>query len=221
MDDNTLVIYTSDHGTHFRTRNREYKRSCHDGCLRVPMILNGPGFKGGVTNENLVSLIDVPKTILTAAEAEIPEDWQGIALQDNIGKENLRDAVFAQISEDHVGRAVRTKKWKYEIWLPFDMMPELWDTSKSPDDVYHERFLYDLENDPYERNNLISDPDYAETRAGIGGSAKVKNGGGKRKSSNDSPGKVVYFSWSASVLTSRTTFNIYGSTESRPPSDSF
>ena len=174
LDDNTLVIYTSDHGTHFRTRNREYKRSCHDGCLRVPMILNGPGFKGGVTNENLVSLIDVPKTILTAAEAEIPEDWQGIALQDNIAKENLRDAVFAQISEDHVGRAVRTKKWKYEIWLPLDMMPELWDTSKSPDDVYHERFLYDLENDPHERNNLISDPDYAETRAELAEVLKSK-----------------------------------------------
>ena len=174
LDDNTLVIYTSDHGTHFRTRNREYKRSCHDGCLRVPMILNGPGFKGGITNENLVSLIDLPKTILTAAEAEIPEDWQGIALQDNIGKENLRDAVFAQISEDHVGRAVRTKKWKYEIWLPFDMMPELWDTSKSPDDVYHERFLYDLENDPYEKNNLISDPDYSEIRAELAEILKSK-----------------------------------------------
>ena len=103
-------------------------------------------------------LIDLPKTILTSAGAAIPEDWQGIALQENIDKSNLRDAVFAQISEDHVGRAVRTKKWKYEVWLPLDKMPENWNTEKSPDDVYYERFLYDLENDPHERKNLISDP---------------------------------------------------------------
>jgi arylsulfatase A-like enzyme len=38
MDENTVIIYTSDHGSHFKTRNGEYKRSCHDGCLRVPMI---------------------------------------------------------------------------------------------------------------------------------------------------------------------------------------
>jgi len=173
LDDNTLIIYTSDHGTHFRTRNKEYKRSCHDGCLRVPMILNGPGFKGGEVNENLVSLIDIPKTILSAAKAEIPEDWQGIPLQDNIAKKDIRDAVFAQISEDHIGRAVRTKKWKYEVWLPLDMMPTPWSTTKSPDNVYYERFLYDLENDPHERNNLVSTPEHAETRAEL---AKILKG---------------------------------------------
>jgi arylsulfatase A-like enzyme len=174
MDDNTLIIYISDHGTHFRTRNKEYKRSCHDGCLRIPMILNGPGFKGGEVNESLASLIDIPKTILTAAQVEIPEDWQGIALQNAIGKDDIRDAVFAQISEDHVGRAVRTKKWKYEVWLPLDMMPKIWNTAKSEDDVYYERFLYDLESDPHERNNLISDPNYTEIRSELAEILKAK-----------------------------------------------
>ena len=174
LADNTLVIYTSDHGSHFRTRNQEYKRSCHDGCLRVPMILNGPGFKGGTSNENLVSLIDLPKTILTTAQAEIPDGWQGIALQENIGRTDLREAVFAQISEDHVGRAVRTKKWKYEVWLPLDKMTKDRNTEKSPDDIYYERFLYDLENDPHERKNLISDPDYAEIRSRLAEILKSK-----------------------------------------------
>ncbi len=170
MDDNTLVIYTSDHGSHFKTRNSEYKRSCHDGCLRVPMILNGPGFKGGITNKNMVSLIDVPKTILAAARAEIPADWQGIPLQENLDKTGLRDAIFAQISEDHVGRAVRTEKWKYAVWV----MQNGWDISKSQDDIYYERYLYDLENDPYERNNLVSDPAYAETRSQLADILKTK-----------------------------------------------
>ena len=86
-------------------------------------------------------------------------------MQDNIGKDGLRDAVFAQISEDHVGRAVRTQKWKYEVWLPLDKMPKDCNTEKSPDDMYYERFLYELENNPHERINLISDPDYAEIRS--------------------------------------------------------
>ena len=43
--DNTIVIYTSDHGCHFRTRNAEYKRSCHDASIHVPLIISGPGLK--------------------------------------------------------------------------------------------------------------------------------------------------------------------------------
>ena len=44
LAEDTLIIYTSDHGSHFRTRNGEYKRSCHDGCIRIPMLACGPGF---------------------------------------------------------------------------------------------------------------------------------------------------------------------------------
>ncbi|MHC4917939.1 MAG: sulfatase-like hydrolase/transferase, partial [Planctomycetota bacterium] len=43
---NTLIVYSSDHGSHFRTRNDEYKRAPHDGCLRIPMVACGPGFRG-------------------------------------------------------------------------------------------------------------------------------------------------------------------------------
>lgn len=110
MDEDTLIIYTSDHGSHFKTRNGEYKRSCHDGCLRIPMIFNGPGFKNGEVNPNLASLIDIPKTILSAAGGEVPADWQGIDLQETVGKEVFRDSVFAQISESLTGRTLRTRK---------------------------------------------------------------------------------------------------------------
>ena len=51
-------IYTTDHGCHFRTRNGEYKRACHEGCIRIPMVACGPGFTGGKVIEELVSLID-------------------------------------------------------------------------------------------------------------------------------------------------------------------
>lgn len=67
LTENTLVIYTSDHGSHFRTRNAEYQRSCHDGCIRIPLVAFGPGFMGGTVIDELVNLIDMPPTLLQAA----------------------------------------------------------------------------------------------------------------------------------------------------------
>jgi arylsulfatase A-like enzyme len=45
--DDTVVVFTSDHGCHFKTRNSEYKRSCHDASVHVPTLLTGPSFTGG------------------------------------------------------------------------------------------------------------------------------------------------------------------------------
>ena len=39
LADETLILYTSDHGSHFRTRNSEYKRSCHEASVRVPAAM--------------------------------------------------------------------------------------------------------------------------------------------------------------------------------------
>lgn len=150
--DNTVIIYTSDHGCHFRTRNFEYKRSCHEASIRVPLVICGGGFTGGGRIKDLVSLIDLPATLLDIAGAEIPEHFMGKSLTDLKGHES----VFMQISESQIGRAVRTDKWKYSV------------SAKNADcafaDKYIEDCLYDLEADPYEKNNLISDPKYSEER---------------------------------------------------------
>jgi len=173
MDENTVVIYTSDHGSHFKTRNGEYKRSCHDGCLRIPMIAYGPGFKGGEVNQNLASLIDIPRTILSIAGGEVPEDWQGINLQDSVGKEIGREAIFAQISESHAGRTIRTKKWKYAVAIP-DVDGEWVEQGNAGAIIYRESFLYDLEADPHERKNRVADPGLAGIRAELAAMLKAE-----------------------------------------------
>ncbi len=150
--DNTVVIYTSDHGCHFRTRNFEYKRSCHEASIKVPLVICGGGFTGGGKVSDLVSLIDLPATLLDIAGAEIPEHYMGKSLCDLKGHES----VFMQISESQIGRAVRTDKWKYSV------------SAKNADrafaDKYTEDCLYDLEADPYERNNLVADPKFSAER---------------------------------------------------------
>lgn len=150
--DNTIIIYTSDHGCHFRTRNFEYKRSCHENSIRVPLVITGGAFTGGGKISDLVSLIDLPATVLDIAGVEIPEHFMGKSLTDKKGHES----VFMQISESQIGRAVRTDRWKYSVSAKNE--------DKAFADRYYEDFLYDLQNDPHERNNLIENPAYAQTK---------------------------------------------------------
>jgi len=160
LAENTLLIYTSDHGSHFCTRNGEYKRSCHDGSIRIPLILCGPGFKGGRCPQQLTSLIDLPPTILSAAGITPPDTMRGHALQPLLSGHTAQwpEDVFLQISESQCGRAIRTTKWKYSVRAPD---PSRSDPSST---VYIEDFLYDLESDPHERNNLVADPGFRGIR---------------------------------------------------------
>lgn len=159
--ENTLVVYTSDHGDHFGTRNGESKRSPHESSIRVPLIINGPGFKGGKVVEDMVSLIDLPPTLLAATGAPVPESMDGRPVQDLMdpSTHDWPEEAFIQVSEEMVGRAIRTRRWKYAVHAPW-----LNGNEDSCSDEYGELFLYDLDQDPHELNNLIEDPGLAEVR---------------------------------------------------------
>lgn len=160
LAESTLLVYTSDHVSHFRTRNSEYKRSCHDGCIHIPLIVYGPGLTGGKVITDLVSLIDLPPTLLTAAGITPPKHMRGRPIQELVAGNavNWPEEVFLQISESHCGRAIRTRKWKYSVRAPDK-------TGGDPSsDMYVEDFLYDLEYDPHERKNLVAIPDFQHVR---------------------------------------------------------
>lgn len=159
--DDTVLVYTSDHGSHFATRNDEFKRSCHDGCLHVPLVVHGPGFGGGRRVDDLVSLVDLPPTLLDCAGIPVPPSFQGRSLRPlaSGGVPDWRQEVFVQISESQVGRALRTPRWKYSVRAVADGGRD------SAADVYYEDFLYDLQADPDEQANLAADPGLADVRA--------------------------------------------------------
>ena len=165
--ENTVILFASDHGSHFRTRNRDehclggddYKRSCHDACLHVPLIVRGPGFRGGKRVRELVSTASLPKTFLALAGVSagmIGENLQSVADGKVDGREN---AVFAQISESRVGRCVRTARYLYSVYAPGKNGGECADS-----DVYADDFLYDMDSDPWQLHNLAGDPAYASVR---------------------------------------------------------
>lgn len=152
LEKKTIVLFTSDHGCHFKTRNSEYKRSCHESSIHIPMAFTGGPFTGGGTLQELVSLVDVAPTLLDACGIPVPEDMQGKSLLPIINRknDNWREEVLIQISESQVGRAIRTHRWKYSVAA---REKDGWNDSGS--DVYEETELYDLEHDPYELCNLM------------------------------------------------------------------
>ncbi|MFF2481938.1 sulfatase-like hydrolase/transferase [Paenibacillus sp. NPDC058071] len=154
LDEQTIVLFTSDHGNHFKTRNEEYKRSCHDSSIRVPTAFSGPGFSDGRKLRQLVSLIDLPPTLLDAAGIKVPAQMQGNSIMPLLNgagsSQPWQEEVLVQISESSIARAIRTRKWKYCV------VAEGKDGSEQAgSEEYIEAYLYDLDADPYELTNLI------------------------------------------------------------------
>ena len=161
LKDDTVLIYTSDHGSHFRTRNKEYKRCAEDAALHVPMIAWGGDFLGRGRVPEMVSLIDIPSTLLDIGGVPVPEQYQGRSLLPLVRGEakDWPEAVFAQISEAETGRCVRTKDFLYSVTAPEFHYDE------PASDVYVEDKFYVLADDPHERRNLVTDPKWSGKRA--------------------------------------------------------
>jgi len=171
LAENTLVIYTSDHACHFQTRNHKDKYSCHEASIRIPMIFHGPGFNGGKAINELVSLLDLPPTLLSVAGLDKPDAMGGRPLQGLVNgtETDWPEEVFIQIGDTQVGRAIRTNRWKYSVSAPGKDGRVV-----GVSDSYVEDFLYDLETDPHERNNLIRDPALVDVRKKLAATLKKR-----------------------------------------------
>ncbi len=158
--ENTIICFVTDHGCHFRTRNGEYKRSCHESSIHIPLVLAGPGLAGGARIPQLVSLVDLPPTLLAAAGLRSPTPMHGRDMMPLVRGQagDWQNEVFIQISESQTGRALRTDRWKYSAIAPKDH-----GGPPGGSDVYVDDFLYDLAADPWEQNNLIGRPEHEET----------------------------------------------------------
>ncbi len=163
--ENTVIIYVSDHGSHFNTRNKDnhlngyddYKRTCHDSALKVPLIISGGPFKQSKVIKDLVSTESLAKTLLSIADIDVSGKMIGENLLDvvnNVIKERENE-VYAQISESRVGRCIRTSRYLYSVYAE-----NINGGEKASSDSYLDDYLYDMEKDPYQLNNLILNNSY-------------------------------------------------------------
>ncbi|MEM9752819.1 MAG: sulfatase-like hydrolase/transferase [Planctomycetota bacterium] len=70
--DDTILLFTSDHGCHFKTRNHDHKRSCHETSIRVPTMLHSGPFRGGGQIQEMISLPDLSATLIDACGLDVP-----------------------------------------------------------------------------------------------------------------------------------------------------
>ena len=160
LADNTIFVFISDHGCHFMTRNQEYKRSTHNSSVRIPLIIQGPGFEGAQQIPGLFGIINVAPTLLEAAGVKVPASMKGKSvlplLNDTRAREEWPNKELIQISESMTGRAIRTPDWTYCIADPTGS------TKTSASNNYHEYQMYDQRADPHELVNLAGRKEYRE-----------------------------------------------------------
>ena len=108
---------------------------------------------GGGRIDELVSLVDLPPTLLDAAGIIVPAQMEGRSILPLTRGEAVDwpDDIFIQISESQIGRAIRTSRWKYSVSAKDNKGWILEQDSEK----YDEEFLYDLVADPHELTNLI------------------------------------------------------------------
>lgn len=158
LSDNTIVLFVSDHGCHFRTRNQEYKRSPHESSIRIPLVVQGPGFDHARTVTELVSMVDVAPTLLDAVGIRAPNSMHGKSalplLQSSEARQNWRQEAFVQVSASQIGRAIRTPEWTYYAIDPNGK------GNQDPGSMHYEEYqMYNLSADPHQLLNLAGRSD--------------------------------------------------------------
>ncbi len=158
LDQNTVIIYTGDNGFYLGEHGLAGKWYGHEESIRVPMIIHDPHLpksQHGRKYSQMALNIDLAPTILDYAGLTIPEEMQGKSLKPVVSAKNpeWRTDFFYEHLFDHEripkSEGVVTHKFKYLRYI-----------EQNP--IYEE--LYDLEKDPYEKNNLANNPKYSNKK---------------------------------------------------------
>ncbi|WP_179333506.1 sulfatase family protein [Winogradskyella costae] len=155
LDENTIVIYTTDQGFYLGEKGWFDKRYMYEESLAMPLVVKYPNIiQPGTVIEEMTQNLDFAETFLDYAQVDIPKDMQGKSLrpllENNFEGTDFRDAVyyhyydypaFHMVKKHH---GVRTKRYKL---MHFYDDIDTWE-------------LYDLEEDPKEIHNQIDNPEY-------------------------------------------------------------
>ncbi len=146
--EDTIVIFTSDHGSHMGEHGMGGKTAPgYDSCSRVPLVMSYPGrIRQDVCTDQLVELVDLAPTVLELCGAECPPFMQGQSLVPLLTGEDTsagRDSAFMEIGPPGGGqwKSVRTPTYYFAV------------SNEGTEE------LYDLDKDPHQLHNIAGDPD--------------------------------------------------------------
>lgn len=157
--DNTIVIFTSDHGFYLGEYGYAGKWYAHEVSIRIPLIVFDPRLpesQRGTRRDQTALSIDMAPTMLALGGIKPHDRMQGRDIMPLVRNEPVdpawRDTFFYEHNFAHAriprNEGVRTPRWKYMRFI--DSQP-----------LYEE--LYDLQADPIEEHNLAADPAHAPT----------------------------------------------------------
>ncbi len=146
QEENTVVIFTSDHGDMDGSHKLEHKTVFYNEASRVPLLMSQKGVipEGVVNTTHLISNgLDLIPTLCDYAETEVPEGLEGRSLRAAAEGKTVPEWRDAVKLESEIGRMIITKDYKYARFYPGS----------------NDEQLYDLANDPYETRNSAYIPE--------------------------------------------------------------
>jgi len=152
MSENTIFVFTSDHGYRFAQHRHYGKRLPYDRITKVPFIVSGPGIPKNQQCSELLANIDIAPTLVGLAGKPSPESCDGRS--------------FAKVMHDPHGETLGRDAIVIENWgeaVTHDVaVPATYNSMRMQDSIYTEwasggREYYDLQDDPEQLNNLYQE----------------------------------------------------------------
>ena len=155
IDEETIVIFSADHGEMFGENGRVYKLTFYESAARIPLLIRWPGkIPAGFESDVTINTPDLMPTILGLTGLPIPDGVEGMDLSTTCLGEKGEEPEFAFLQgmghtylwrDGHEWRAVRDKRFTYAKYL-----------------VDGKELLFDNLKDPQQTRNLVDDPFYFE-----------------------------------------------------------
>jgi arylsulfatase A-like enzyme len=148
----TLIILTADHGDGLARRKLVSKWFPYDEAARVPLVVCPPGAEdgGAIDRSHVVSGLDIAPTLCDFAGIEPPPSVRGRSLRPLVEGRHAEWREFVVSESNITGRLVRTPEWKLITYA-----------GETPD------LLFDMRQDPWEKQNLAGEPQHADTVADL------------------------------------------------------